>query len=268
VAHKEYGQTGVASEVEFGKGGPKLKDESGKLTAYQNDGATLQEVEGAAPTGPNAFATREYVDTRSGAPVTGQIPGSSPPAVVDGAFYICTETGGAYTEKNLYYGKGGSWIEKVPVEGMTIHVTDALTGYNQEYLADHVYIWDADASTWNDIGPYNTKTVKTERVTLAFGDTGVNNIGSALPANARVRSVKANVTQTFDGTTPVLKVGDASDDDRHMTEAENDLETVGLYQTEVAHLYGSQTQVTATLTIGGTPTQGAVALEIEYSLVG
>jgi len=267
MSHKDYGQKGVGNDVELGKGGPRLVVDTGVIKSTQNDGSTLEEFKGATPTGPDSFATKEYVDTRAGAPVTGQIDGGLPPGVVNGALYICTTSGGVYTEKYLYYGKGGSWVEKIPVEGQSIHVTDSLTGGNQEYLADHIYIWDADNTEWDDIGPYDTKTIKAERVSLAHTDTGSNNVGSALPANAKVRSVKANVTQVFDGTTPVLKVGDAVDDDRHMTEAENDLETVGLYQTEVAHLYGSQTQVTATLTIGGSPSQGTVEIEIEYSLV-
>jgi hypothetical protein len=188
--------------------------------------------------------------------------------VVNGALYICTTTGGAYTENYLYYGKAGSWVEKVPVEGQSIHVTDALTGGNVEFAADHVYVWDADNTEWDDIGPAAaaTKVVKVERLSFDYTDTGVNAVGSALPANARVRSVKLNVTQLFDGTTPVVKVGDSVDDDRHMTEAENNLAVVGVYQTEVAHTYGSSTQVNATVTIGGTPSQGTAELEIEYSL--
>mgnify|MGYP005806471713 CR=1 FL=1 len=268
MSHKDYGQKGIANDVEYGKGGPRLVVDTGVIKSTQNDGSTLEEFKGATPTSADSFATKEYVDTRAGAPVTGQINGGSPPAVVNGALYICTTTGGAYTEKNLYYGKGGSWVEKVPVEGQSIHVTDALSGGNQEYEADHIYVYDADNTEWDDIGPAAaaTKIVKSERLAFDYTDTGANNVGSSLPANAKVRGVKLNVTQIFDGTTPVVKVGDSVDDDRHMTEAENDLETVGVYQTEVAHLYGSSTQVVATVTIGGSPSQGTAELEVEYSI--
>lgn len=268
MAHKDYGQKGVASDVELGKGGPRVIVDTGVPKVTQNDGATLEEFKGAAPTTADSFATKEYVDTRAGAPVTGQIDGGSPPSPSDGVLYICTTAGGSFTEKYLYYRKASAWVEKVPVEGQSIHVTDALTGGNQEYLADHIYVWDADNTEWDDIGPAAaaTKTLKSERLSFDYTDTGVNNVGAALPAAAKVHAVKLNVTQLFDGTTPVVKVGDAVDDDRHMTEAENDLTEVGLFQTEVSHLYGSGTQVTATVTIGGVPTQGTAELEVIYSI--
>lgn len=266
--HKDYGQKGLSGDVELGKGGPRLVVDTGKIKNTQNDGTTLEEMLGAAPTDPDSFATKEYVDTRSGAPVSGQINGGSPPAVPNGALYICTTTGSAYTEKYLYYGKASQWLEKVPVEGMSIHVTDALSGGNVEFDADHIYVWNADNTEWDDIGPAAsaTKVIKSERLAFDYTDTGANNIGAALPANAKVRNVKLNVTQTFDGTTPVVKVGDSVDDDRHMTEAENDLTEVGIFETNVAHIYGGSTQVVATVTIGGTPTQGTAELEVEYSI--
>jgi len=268
MSHKDYGQKGVANDVQFGKGGPRLVVDTGVIKSTQSDGSTLEEFRGAAPTDPDSFATKEYVDTRAGAPVTGQIDGGSPPTPGDGVLYICTTAGGTFTEQYLYYRKGGQWVEKVPVNGQSIHVTQDLLGGNQEYAADHIYIWDGDNTEWDDIGPTAaaTKTIKTERLSFDYTDTGVNNIGTALPAGAKVRNVKLNVTQLFDGTTPVVKVGDAADDDRHMTEAENDLTVVALYETNVAWLYGSGTQVTATVTIGGTPTQGTAELEISYSL--
>lgn len=267
MSEKNFGQKGVADDVQLGKAGPRIKVDTGVPEIRKPDDSGYEELRGLAPTDPNSFATKEYVDTRAGAAVTGQIDGGAPPGVADGALYICTTTGGAYTEKYLYYGKDAAWNEKVPYEGQTIHVTDALTGGNQEYLADHIYMWDADNSEWDDMGPYDTKTVKAERITRVFGATGIVNIGAALPANAVVRSIKANVTALFDGTTPVLKVGDGVDDDRLMTEAENDLTIVGLYQTEVAHKYGSSTQIISTLTIGGSPSVGAVEIEVEYSLI-
>jgi hypothetical protein len=75
-----------------------------------------------------------------------------------------------------------------------------------------------------------------------------------------------SVTQAFDGTQPELIVGDATDDDRHMTDKENKLNKVGIYTVDNLYLYGSSTQIIANLTIGGAPTQGQCLVYIEYAV--
>jgi hypothetical protein len=267
---KHYDVVGIGSNVELGKGGPRVKDNAGVVEIKNNADNALAVIRGASPVGDDDLVTKRYMETRAQVFVTGQINGGAPPAVVNGAIYICTTAGGAYTLKRLYRGEGGSWVDVFggnPPEGLTMKVTDALSGGTDEYSADHIYVWDEDGTTWVDVGPDPTGTnnTKTARVSLTHLNTGANNIGSALPNNAVVLRVTAYVDQIFDGTTPVLEVGDAGDADRHMTTAENDLLTVGKYITDTYHLVTANNQLLATLTIGGVPTQGSVHIIVEYS---
>lgn len=269
---KNYSQKGLADDVQLGKAGPRFVVDTGVVKATKADGTTLEELKGAAPTTSDSFATKEYVDTRAGAPVVGQINGGAPPAVVNGALYICTTTGGAYTEKRLYYGKAAAWVEKIPVEGQSIHVTDALTGGNQEYLADHIYVWDLDNSEWDDVGPYTalTKAMKVERAAVSHDNTEGQEVvvGDALPANAVVLGAVVSVSEVFNGTTPTLKIGEPipGTTDRIMTTAENDLKTVGIYKVETRHLYGAGQQVVATIT-PNTSTTGHATVDLIYALI-
>lgn len=258
MATKNYGQTGLAGTVELGKGGSKIKDSSGVVELRNNADSAYAIVRGDHPVGDNDLVTKRYLETRADVQVTGQINGGSPPAVVPGAVYIVTTAGGTYALKELYYGGAAAWEAITVPEGLTVVITDALTGGTDEYEADTIYVWDEDGSTWVKVGPSAdvTGVEKNERVTIDYTDVGDNNVGSAVPTNGIVNKVLVNVTQAFNGTTPALKIGDVGDDDRLMAVAEVDLTTVGRYVVDCYHLYGSATQVLANLAIGGTPTAG------------
>jgi len=268
MTSKHYGQIGIGSIVEFGKAGPKLKNNSGVFEHRNNADSDFVVARGAHPVGDNDFVTKYYLETRADVIVTGQINGGSPPAAgTPGRIYICTTAGGVYTLKYLYRDNGSSWDEIVPIEGMRISVTDALTGGTDEYDADHLYMWDADGSVWVDLGPAPaaTEVIKVAALAFDYTDTGVTLIKN-VPSGSTLTKCKLNVTQVFDGTTPVAKIGDASDDDRHMTEDQNNLLEAELFVTENMYLYGAATDVNLTVTIGGTPTQGQARALIEYAL--
>ncbi len=264
---KRYGVTGIGGNVELGKGGPRIKDSSGVIEHRNaaDDGYVI--ARGDHPVGDNDLVTKRYLETRADVQVTGQINGGSPPGVVQGAVYIVTTAGGGYSLKELYYGGASSWELITVPEGLTIVVTDALTGGTDEYEADTVYVWDEDGSTWVKIGPSVSVTgvEKNERVTIDYTDVGNNNVGSPIPINGIVNKVIVNVTQAFNGTTPLLNIGDAGDPDRLMDEIEIDLETVGRYVVDAYHLYGSATQVVAALAIGGSPTAGQCDILLIWS---
>lgn len=265
MTSKNYGLNGVASTVQLGKKGPKLKNNSSIIEHRNAADDDFVIARGAHPIGDNDLVTKKYLETMANVYVTGQIDGGSPPAAgTPGRIFICTTTGGSYTLKYLYRDTGTAWEEIVPVEGMRISVTDALTGGTDEYTADTLYMWDADGSTWVDIGPApaETETVKGKYVTLGYSDTGANLIKN-VPANAAITKVKVKVTQAFDGTTPTIIVGDSVDDDRHMLAIENDLEIADLYETNVFYQYGSATDVNATIAASGA-TQGQCTVYLEY----
>jgi hypothetical protein len=266
---KHYGVTGLSTNVELGKGGPRLKNNSGVVEHRNSADSAFVIVRGAHPIGENDLVTKRYLEERADVRVTGQIDGGSPPAVVAGAVYIVTTAGGSYSLKELYYGGATSWEAITVLEGMRIGITDALTGGTDEYLADRVYMWDADGATWVNVGPLPSipGMVRHERVTIGYTDTGDNNLGSAVPNAGIAEMITVNVTQAFNGTTPQLKIGDSGDDDRHMTIDEVDLETVGKYVVHLYHKYGSSTQVVANLAIGGSPTAGQCDVVMNWAQV-
>jgi hypothetical protein len=98
---------------------------------------------------------------------------------------------------------------------------------------------------------------KDRSVVLDDTEVGVNNIGAVIPANTTVVKVTVNVTEAFNGSA-TLKIGDAGDDDRLMAIAEIDLTSTGVYVTECYYLYGSETQLIATL--AGSPTAGECSI--------
>lgn len=263
-----YGLIGIAEDVELGKDGPRIKVNGTAVEMRNLDDTDFAILRAAHPVDENDLVTKKYLETRAHVIVTGQIDGGSPPSAgTPGRIYICTTAGGTYTLKYLYYDNGTTWEEIIPHEGMVIKVTDDLTGGTDEYIGDHLYLWDADGSTWVDMGPSPAvaEVVKNARITIAHTDTGVNLI-KTVPANAILTQTKCNVTQAFDGTSPELEIGDTADPDRHMRAQDQKLGKVGLYMTENLYLYGSSTAVNATLTIGGTPSQGQALVYIEYAI--
>jgi len=209
------------------------------------------------------------METRANVIVTGQIDGGSPPAAgTPGRVFICTTAGGTYTLKYLYYDNGTSWEEIAPIEGMTISVTDDLTGGTDEYAGDHLYMWDADGATWVDLGPSPAESsiVKSKRLTIDYTDIGANLVVT-VPSNAIATKVMVNVTQAWNDNAPYIEVGDATDPDRLMEEKGAKLSTVGLYVGDCFYLYGSATAINITLTNdGGTPSAGQLTVIVQYDL--
>ncbi len=99
-----------------------------------------------------------------------------------------------------------------------------------------------------------------EQLEVAFDDISPITIFTAA-ADMQVRNIYVNVTQAFDGTA-TLTVGDAGDNDRLVTAAQNDLATVGSYLVAVEYLYASSTVIRVYLATAGT-TVGACNVTVE-----
>lgn len=261
MASKNYGLTGIGSTVELGKGGAKLKNNSGAIEVRNNGDTVFAILRAADPIGLDDVVNYRTLKIQGGSPVIGQINGGAPPAAgTPGRLFVCTTTGGAYTVKYIYLDDGVAWVEFIPYAGMTINVTVNLTGGAIEFTGDHAYMWDADGSNWIDIGPYAatvSKHVMQRSVDIAYTDSGVINVGAAVSANGRVSGVWVNVTQVFNGTAPTLTVGDAGNASRFALAAEIDLKTVGVYKLDASHFYSVSTQVTTTLTPDSSTTGAA-----------
>jgi hypothetical protein len=269
MASKNYGLGGIGSIVEIGKTGPKVKANSGAIEGRNNADDAFAVVRGDHPVGPNDLVTLRYLQTKGDVTVIGQIDGSAPPAAaVAGRVFVCTTTGGTFTVNYLYYDNGATWEEVIPSEGMSMVVTDALSGGAVTFLADHAYLWDADGTSWIDIGPSTSSqsgVIQSRKASLAFGTSSPLNIGSVVPANARALRVIVSVTQVFNGTTPTLDIGDAGDTDRLMPNVEIDLRTVGVYVADVSYLFSGETQIIGTYVAGGgSPSTGAAHILVEW----
>lgn len=266
---KKYGVSGVGSDVELGKGGPRFIDNGGAVEHKDTAGTAFAVVRGAHPIDENDFVTKKFMETRANIIVTGQIDGGSPPAAgTAGRIFIVTTTGGTYTAGELYYDNGVTW-EAIPmVDGTSVKIADALTGGTLTFLGDHIYVYDLDTTTWMDIGPApgETSNVKGVWITVGFADVGANLIKN-VPLGCQVTRAKVRVTQVFNGTTPTMIIGDSGDTDRHMETKHVDLTKVGLYEVDLCYLYGSATDVNATLAFaGGTPSTGVATVLLEYAI--
>ena len=270
---KNYNQSGIGTLVELGKRGPQLKNNSDVIEHRNQADSAFVVARAADPVGPNDLVTKQYMETRANVIVTGQIDGGSPPAAGPvGTIYVCTTTGGAYTEKYLYRSDGSTWVEIVPIEGMVMSITDALTGGNITFQADHLYMWDADGTDWINLGPSAAESglVKSARLAVAYtdGDDPVQaTLIKNLPAGCVVTKVLVNVTQAWGSPLPIMTIGDTSDPDRLAQDKDIDLNKVGLYTLDNAHLYGSATDVNVYIDDNGaTPAAGAALIIVQYDL--
>ena len=265
---RNFGLVGVGSNVQHGKGGPRVKANSGAIEIKNAADNAFAVLRAAAPVGLDDVVNRRYLETRANVIATGQINGSSPPAVVAGSVYICTTTGTTFTAGRLYFGENATWNEIIPQEGLVISVTDALTGGTLTFGADHRYIWDLDNTIWVDLGPApaEAKLVKAVRQTLTFGSSGTVNIGSALPTSAVVSKVLVSIGTAFNGTAPTVSFGVSGAVAELGAVGETDLKTVGVYVIDCYRLYSANEQIIMTY-VADSSTVGAASVEVHYSLV-
>jgi hypothetical protein len=267
---KNFTQNAVAAILQLGKLGAKLKSNSGVIEARNAADNAFAKVRGADPAGMDDLVTLRYLKTQASATVTGQIDGGTPPAVVDGAVYIATTTGGTYTAGRLYYGESSAWNERTPGEGMTIVATDALAGGTLTFAADHLYAWDADASTWDDIGPTpattETKLLKVVKATINFDTSTPVNLGSALPVGASVSKFIVDVTTEYDQPSTVVFGISGSTSELGLA-IESNLNAIDTYIIDRYKTYSGGEQIIATLDVGVGATAGAATVEMHYSIV-
>lgn len=115
------------------------------------------------------------------------------------------------------------------------------TGDNQQVITTN-----SGANVWTDVT--ELKGLEASRQ-VALGTSSVA-IGNALPANARVTSVKVSITSVYGATTSII-VGDATDPDALVTADEVDPQTLGIYQIDLMHLYVNSTQTIAAVSNAG-----------------
>ena len=100
--------------------------------------------------------------------------------------------------------------------------------------------------------------VGVRQVAIGTADT---NIGTILPTNVRVTSVRINITTPYTGGGVTVTIGDVGDADRLVTVDEVDIASAGLYQIDLMHNYTSSTQAVAYIT---SATAGAGYVMLDY----
>jgi hypothetical protein len=260
-----FGLQAVSSLLRLGKGGPQLKNNSGVIEAKNATDTGYVTVSGADPINAQDFVTKAYLQTKANVIISGQINGSSPPAVVNGANYMCTTTGGVYTAGNYYYGNSGSWIAIIPQDGITVSVTTTLSGGTLTFTGDTLYEYDGNSTTWVNVGATGllSKVSKFESVDIAYNSAATVNLGNAIPTGSKIISFMINVTQVFNGTTPTITLGKTGNTTLLATAIESDLVSVGLNGGSCYYLTSGSEQMLVTYSASSS-TAGACSVIIEY----
>jgi hypothetical protein len=271
---KNYGLSGIAGNVELGKGGPRFKNNATVIEMRNAADNAFAVVAGAEPTAADHFATKAYVDRLASVAIKGQmindvarLPDDSGVLVpATGDVIIVTTVGATWdTLKRLLKYNGAAWeylFTAGEPEGLRISITDATSGGTDTYLADHVYMWDADGSVWVDVGPALGAT------NVQYGYTQALAFGSGASVTVRANAVgravrvKVAVTTAFDGTNPTLQIGDAGDSDRLMTTGEVNLKVIGLYVSECFYDYTVATNIVAAYAADSSAA-GAASITVE-----
>lgn len=265
---RNFGLIGVGTNVQLGKSGPRIKNNSGAVEVKNAADNAFAVLRVADPVSDNDAVNLKYLKTKAQVTISAQINGSSPPAATNGVVAVVTTSGGAYTLGSLWYGAGGVWEAVTVPDGLTVTVSVDLTGGTLTFRGDHIYAWDSGTSSWIFIGAADaeTRNLKTYRLNLVFNSSGTVNIGSALPTNATVSKVLVSVTQAFNGTSPTVTFGVAGKTSELGAASESDLTATGIYVIDCFKTYASNEQVIATYT-SNSSTAGAASIEVHYSIV-
>lgn len=265
---KNFGLAGVGSNVQLGKGGPRVKNNAGVVEVKNAADNAFVVFRVADPVGDNDAVNLKTLRTKSQVTVSAQIDGNSPPATTNGIVAVVTTAGGTYSLNQLYYGVGGVWELIAVPDGLVVTMASTFSGGTVTFDGDHVYSWDATGGSFVKIGPAaaETRNLKTYRTNLVFNSAGTVNIGSALPTNATVSKILVNVTQAFNSPTATVSFGVTGQLAELGATTESDLATVGVYVIDCFKTYASNEQLLATYVAGGA-TAGAAAVEVHYSIV-
>ena len=278
---KNYRVSGLSGDVELGKGGARVKNTGGVIEARNNADSAYAIVRGLDPVGANDLVTKQYLEAYGAPAVLGNIydSGGATPASTQftgagqvGFLALCNETVGAFTVDLLYRldvwavdVAGSTWTEITPSEGMRFSMTDASSGGVLSYLADHIYMWDADGGAWDDIGPAAATTAvnKNFQAALVFGTVSPLAIGTPA-ANSIITKVIVKVTTAFDGA-PTLDIGTAGTTDLYMDQTEIDLTALGTYIVDLHELDAGPTAIIGTYAAGGA-SLGAASILLKYEI--
>ncbi len=159
----------------------------------------------------------------------------------------------AATTGNAVVALANSTTPKLTVTGPT--ASDYATGLTNSDIPNKYYVDTVAGSA--------SGSVKAVKATVSLITNTTVNIGTILPANSTVLSVKVNVTSV--DTTALLTIGDGTTANRYMPSTENDCAVSGIYISEVYDTAGTTIQIVAT--VSGSSGAGSANVIVEYQLL-
>jgi len=246
--------TKLTSKIRFWTGGPILRNASGVIEARNAADSAYAIVRGATAVGNSDLAPKAYVDTAIDTDITAALKDTTFQDSTDPTKEATLDLSGitTATERTIVVpdtditlcdavdpifndGTDQTKQANLVLSGITTGNNRALTVPDK----DITLAGTADIST--AVAAALLSNVEARLVSLAYTDTGDNNIGAVVPEDATFVVVFVQVTTTFDGTTPVLIIGDSGDDNRFMVTTDNDLTTAGLYTKAVIYAFPADT---------------------------
>lgn len=298
---KDYGLTGVGSPLELSKGGAKLKNSSGVLESRNNADdayAILRVADGAAS---NDAVNKGQLDAVSQGNAFTTVAGDSGSALADSNSDTLTISGGDGIDTTASDDPEvlSVAVDVTDIIDATAGLTETANDIQVSLESDGGLAFDGsnygieikpDSTTGTTVAPLTVgsngagvtvdedtiehssgvlsakDSMQYKKVDFDYTDQGSTvNISDAVPAGATVIGWMAQVDTLFDGTTPVLDIGDAGDPDAIGDQTEIDLGTAGLYVGDCWVEYVSSTQLIGTIG-GSSATQGAGSILIKYVL--
>lgn len=152
-------------------------------------------------------------------------------------------------------------LAQTPADGQITFVTDD-NGLNEYAL----YIYVNSTVGWKLISNQDSSAVDADTlgpITFTFNSPVETMINTVTP-QTRFFSIVVNITTAFNGTAPVVTVGDAVDNSRLLTNSDVDLTTVGSYEVIPTYVYSTAEEVNLYLDADGS-TQGEFNIVLSYN---
>jgi hypothetical protein len=218
--------------------------------------------------GPSTSTYLKLEKDDAGEIILDNVSGNSSDILVDFGIYS-VENGikakAAYIGQGIRKGEVYSVLDNTQRLSLNVIVGDAAyveDGGNGEWQ-----YWLYTSSGWELIATQDSARTDADVLSLELtnADSGTHLVGT-VSNNSRVTNVTVEVTQAFDDVNSTLNIGDATVNDRLMSEDIIDLTEVGTYTFTPSYVYddGSDTDLIAYLNTG-TSTTGALKIIISYS---
>lgn len=268
---KNFNLKGVASELQFGKRGPKLSKDVDEKFHIKDALGAYTNMKGASPVDAEDFVTLGYLRNNAiQAVVKGTINSAgdtaSGQALPHG--YIAVVSASGLTAPYDTVGELfrwdttlDSWAPVAMQEGFVVTVNNTLTGANLTLEEGFVYVWEGGQWLNNGDTPVEADVYK------AHAEEQTNLTGSELstyqiPAGALIDEIIVDVFTAFDDPAADLTATLNVDATPVIDASDCDLSVVGRYKIE--KLIDSNSLQAINFAISGASTVGGYAVVVKY----